>query len=367
MKNLMLKNLIVLSVIGVIGFGVTTPAFAATTSVYYDQFGMPHAYVTADPVYTANAYNSYGYSTTGYRSYSYQPNRPPIIWSTPVTTATAGSEYVAGINASDPDNDHVAFQLVRGPIGMYLNPTTGQLRWSVPASASGSYAVTVSASDGYNMPATQSFQLTIRSSSAVASTNGSSYTSSSKKTTTLTISDIQVISGPTNVYEDKTDVNCEVRVTWKTSVPATGQVVYGTVSQPKTETFKYPEAVAESTSLATTHEVKLGCLKNVTYYLRVIAVSGDATAQRTVSNEQIIFPIKIRTDIPAVGGTIMNIDSGASALSTIGAILLSPFVLIVLLGIAAFLLIRRFLRQRPAEAGHAVGLEPNLAIPHETH
>lgn len=58
-------------------------------------------------------------------------NHPPVITSTPVTTATVGQPYTYDVEASDPDaGDTPTFSLVEKPEGMTINATTGLIEWT---------------------------------------------------------------------------------------------------------------------------------------------------------------------------------------------------------------------------------------------
>ncbi len=314
----------------ILAVSIAAPAFADTTTAgYYDQFGNFHLYQVYTPPTSyysgGNAYYGTTY-TSQYGSTGYYP-----------TYSYNGASY-----------DVYGVRVVSG--GSSVN--------AVPVLRS-SYTVTSAA----NAVAVATGN-TQKSTAVTTTSNNSTYTGSAissifggaKKTAgKLEITDIVVTSGPLNIYNDKTDVNCDVTVSWKTGVPTAGQAVYGTVSQPKTDSFSYPATAPEGNSLVSTHSVKLGCLDNTTYYFRIVAFSASG---RVVSDEQIIFPIKIRTQIPVVGASTGS-DTGASVLATLGKITTNPFVLIILLGIVAYLIITRMRKS----AGHSAHAEPALAEP----
>ena len=85
------------------------------------------------------------------------PNRPPVITSTPVTTAILSTGYFYTLAATDPDNDPIAFALVTGPTGFSLSGAG--LSWT--PTAAGSYPVVVRASDGQGGVTDQSFTITV--------------------------------------------------------------------------------------------------------------------------------------------------------------------------------------------------------------
>lgn len=326
-------------------------------AIYYDTYVVPGGQFY--PPYPQYGYNQYGSYTVAYggsniygaSSYgSFYGNRQPVIFSTPVREAVAGEAYVAGINASDPDHDPLFYQLVSGPSGMYINSSTGLLRWDNTSGKGGqTHTVTVSVTDGRSAPVTQTYQLIVKGGRTTTVTSGGSQTTTGstgsdtgtasvwgnlfgKKTAKqLAISNVNVISGPKTIG-DSQDRNCEVYVSWDTSIAAAGGVLYGTTSQQKDAEYVYDQTAPEGNSYAKQHQVKLGCLGNEsTVFFRVFAVSADA--QRVVSDEYTIFPVTIRTQIPGTASTLGSISSGtdgSSIWSLFAGILFNPIVLIVL-------------------------------------
>lgn len=75
-----------------------------------------------------------------------QANHPPVVTSTPPTTAIVGQSYSYAIAATDPEGDTITYTLTQAPNGMTL--TGSAIAW-VPGSADvGSHMVKVSVSDG---------------------------------------------------------------------------------------------------------------------------------------------------------------------------------------------------------------------------
>ena len=92
---------------------------------------------------------------------SISTNYPPIITSTPVTSATVGQAYIYDVNATDADGDTRTYSLAATkPSGMIINSSTGLITWT-PATI-GDYNVTVEVSDGI-ITVTQSFTITVTS------------------------------------------------------------------------------------------------------------------------------------------------------------------------------------------------------------
>jgi hypothetical protein len=336
MKNFIsVSNKLLVGIITVTAaVSIAAPASADTTTAgYYDQFGNFHMYQVYTPPtsYYSGGNVYYGNSVNQYSQY----NR----------SYYGGSSY---------DSEY-GVRVVR--------PGT-----SVVTQTSSYDAVRVSSASNYGYSNTNTSNLSVGKSATTA--DNSAYTGSAvtslfggkKAAGKLEITNIVVTSGPLNIYNDKTEVNCDVTVSWNSGVPTAGQVVYGTVSQPKIDSFSYQATAPESNSLETSHSVKLGCLDNATYYFRIVAFSAK---ERVVSDEQIIFPIKIRTQIPVVGAS-KDSGNGASVLATLGKITTNPFVLIVLLGVIAYLIATRMSRKGGGHAAHAepAHAEPSLLIPH---
>jgi len=92
---------------------------------------------------------------------SISTNYPPIITSTPVTSATVGQAYSYDVNATDADSDTRTYSLAATkPSGMIINSSTGLITWT--PTAIGDYNVTVKVSDGI-ITVTQSFTITVTS------------------------------------------------------------------------------------------------------------------------------------------------------------------------------------------------------------
>jgi hypothetical protein len=88
-----------------------------------------------------------------------QGNRPPRFGSTPVSAGMAGLQYSYDANASDPDGDTIVYSLAKGPEGMAIDNATGMMTWT-PARA-GSFPVTIKASDGKGLEASQDFTVLV--------------------------------------------------------------------------------------------------------------------------------------------------------------------------------------------------------------
>ncbi len=340
-KNSKLGIILTAAFVAVIAFGFAAPAFAQmTTGSYVDQFGIYHTYNT----YNGYTNQSQAYNSTGYNTYYGTGYNQTYYGSRTGGNCITGEYYDAFNNVCFP----ISRRSTTGIAGDNLNYSYNGINTNDSTSKTTTTKTetkTDSKSDNYQ-------------ASALSTLFGGS-----KKDVKLAINAITVTSGPKNINEKGDAVNCDVRVSWTTTVPAAGQVVYGTVSQPNVANFSYPFTAVEGNSYQKNHEVKLGCLDAAAYSIRVIAYSEK---ERVVSNEQTLFPIKMLTDIPSAGSSA--VAAGANAAVTIGSWFTSPLVLLILLGLIVFIVVRRLLRKDAPGHGdtHAAPMhaEPALQIPH---
>ncbi|MBA7575288.1 hypothetical protein ES695_16755 [Candidatus Atribacteria bacterium 1244-E10-H5-B2] len=87
-------------------------------------------------------------------------NQEPEITSTPVKTATEGTEYTYDVEATDPDGDSLTYFLTTKPDGMSIDSGTGVISWIPGATQIGGNLVIVKVSDGV-LSATQGFTVTV--------------------------------------------------------------------------------------------------------------------------------------------------------------------------------------------------------------
>jgi RHS repeat-associated protein len=91
-------------------------------------------------------------------------NLPPYIISTPVTSVPLGWTYTYPVRAIDADKDPLIYSLLAGaPTGMTIDPNLGNITWQ--PTATGSYPVTVRVDDGRGGYDTQTFTITVTTSS----------------------------------------------------------------------------------------------------------------------------------------------------------------------------------------------------------
>lgn len=92
-------------------------------------------------------------------------NQPPVITSTPKTTAIENVAYSYDVDATDADNDTLTYSLITYPNGMSISSTTGLISWT--PTLDGMYNVTVSVADN-NDSTTQSFNITVSEGAKLA-------------------------------------------------------------------------------------------------------------------------------------------------------------------------------------------------------
>lgn len=86
-------------------------------------------------------------------------NHAPVFTSSPGTSSRVGTTYRYDANASDADNDALAFALVEGPAGMQVDAATGLVTWSPLAADVGTHHVELRVTDAPGASVTQSFDL----------------------------------------------------------------------------------------------------------------------------------------------------------------------------------------------------------------
>jgi len=86
-------------------------------------------------------------------------NYDPVIFSPPISHATAGIPYNYHVLATDPNEDSLTYVLVNAPEGMEIDQATGLISW-VPECA-GAYEITVQAHDSKEGTDTQTWSITV--------------------------------------------------------------------------------------------------------------------------------------------------------------------------------------------------------------
>jgi len=83
-------------------------------------------------------------------------NRPPVIISSPPSTAVQGETYFYLFQAIDPDGDMLRYSLDEGPPDMTIDSSLGLVAWTPGPSDVGSWMVVLSVTDGRSPPVKQS-------------------------------------------------------------------------------------------------------------------------------------------------------------------------------------------------------------------
>jgi hypothetical protein len=92
---------------------------------------------------------------------------PPLISSSPPTTASVGALYVYGVRATSPVESPLSFSLPTAPAGMTIDANLGLILW-VPADRQfGPDNVTIKVDDGFGGSTTQSFTIVVAAAPTV--------------------------------------------------------------------------------------------------------------------------------------------------------------------------------------------------------
>jgi fibro-slime domain-containing protein/RHS repeat-associated protein len=95
--------------------------------------------------------------------YNFGEHRAPVFSTNPVTEINAGAIYAYDADAADLEQDQITYSVVRGPSGLTVNSSTGQVSWSPTTANVGTHAVVLHASDGRGGVVEQAYAITVRS------------------------------------------------------------------------------------------------------------------------------------------------------------------------------------------------------------
>ncbi|MEM9713925.1 MAG: malectin domain-containing carbohydrate-binding protein, partial [Actinomycetota bacterium] len=93
-------------------------------------------------------------------------NDAPTITSASSTTVAEGDALSFFVTATDPETDPITYSLSGEPTGMAIDPVTGEITWTTDLDDSGSYDVTVGASDGANPEVTATLTVDVTQTDA---------------------------------------------------------------------------------------------------------------------------------------------------------------------------------------------------------
>lgn len=89
-------------------------------------------------------------------------NQPPVINSTPDTTATVGQLYSYQVTATDPNvGDVLTYSLPTRPEGMTIGAATGLIAWTPTTTQVGGHSVRVEVRDQGGLTDEQGFTITV--------------------------------------------------------------------------------------------------------------------------------------------------------------------------------------------------------------
>ncbi|MGL6073356.1 MAG: FG-GAP-like repeat-containing protein [Fimbriiglobus sp.] len=85
----------------------------------------------------------------------------PAFASTPPTTAAIGQTYLYPARANNPSAQPIRFELLSGPVGLSMNPATGDVTWTPATGQTGLQAVVLRVLDGTGNFSTQAFEISV--------------------------------------------------------------------------------------------------------------------------------------------------------------------------------------------------------------
>ncbi len=92
--------------------------------------------------------------------YTIVSNSMPAV-SSSINANIIGSAYTTKINAADPDDDTLTYDLRQAPKGMVIDKSTGMITWKVEGKDKGRHPVTASVTDGHGGELLINFDVTI--------------------------------------------------------------------------------------------------------------------------------------------------------------------------------------------------------------
>jgi cytochrome c peroxidase len=117
-------------------------------------------------------------------------NGPPSFTSTPITAAVVEQLYTYDVDA----NDASSFALVQAPLGMFIDSSTGVIRWTPTLAQDGPQSVIVRASDPLGLFADQNFTILVNRSPVIISNPVTTAVAGKPYTTVVTASDVDTFT-----------------------------------------------------------------------------------------------------------------------------------------------------------------------------
>ncbi|APZ93419.1 putative Ig domain-containing protein [Fuerstiella marisgermanici] len=88
-------------------------------------------------------------------------NAAPLISTVPEIEAHSGREYLYNVDATDTDGDLLNYSLTASPVGMLIDPASGEISWTPSPTSFGRHDVSVEVDDGLGGVATQTFTVAV--------------------------------------------------------------------------------------------------------------------------------------------------------------------------------------------------------------
>lgn len=103
-------------------------------------------------------------------------NQAPQIGTLPDRTGHPEQTISFSVYAHDPDGDPITYQIVTGPPGATIDPTTGQFQWTPTWSQLGSHVITIRVKDPGGASDSDSFAITVGNQAPVMDPLANQYT-----------------------------------------------------------------------------------------------------------------------------------------------------------------------------------------------
>ncbi|BCL38132.1 putative Ig domain-containing protein [Nostoc sp. MS1] len=88
-------------------------------------------------------------------------NQNPVIQTQPVLEVIGGQPYKYDVNATDPDQDPLTYQLLVAPQGLGINADTGLIEWNTNVANIGNHNISIRVSDGLGGVTQQTYTLAV--------------------------------------------------------------------------------------------------------------------------------------------------------------------------------------------------------------
>ena len=128
-------------------------------------------------------------------------NSAPDLSSIPDQNLTVGASLSITVTATDPDaGDTLTFSLPRGPVGMTINGSSGQIQWTPGADQIGMHDVTVMVTDSGGLSDAEAFLVTVKSQNSAPVANDDMFVA--RMGETLTVSAPGILENDTDSDSD---------------------------------------------------------------------------------------------------------------------------------------------------------------------